>query len=119
MPEAGAFYRLAAPRHAPGEPTTHDSWVLPVNRKPSARAANPSECSNHGHSMFRSIESLQRARALSFWARAKSIAKVALDGHHGLVLDSPSALGDSHCDWWPEPSHWVPDATIVEARSDR
>ncbi|WP_152650568.1 hypothetical protein [Demequina aurantiaca] len=119
VPESGSFYRLSAPRHSPGDSTTEDSWVLPLNTRKGPHYGNSSRCGAHAFSLFRDLESLRQARELNAWAARKSIAMVDLDEDHGLVLDTPSEVGDSHCDWWPEPPSRVPDATIVESRHDR
>jgi hypothetical protein len=105
----GTFYRLAEPRHQPGDKTGLESWVLPVNNpKSKACFGQKACCSCFGFSLFGSVEVLHDARKILRWARKKSIARVDLLPSMGRILETHSDVGPTHFDWWPSPSDLVP-----------
>ena len=116
-PADGTFFRLADPRHDPGEATEADSWILPVNNPTSRQCFGQTDrCGCFGHSLFADVEVLHRARKTLRWARKKSIARVKLTPDMGRILESHSPVGSTHYDWWPTPLSLVPDAEVLEAQ---
>ena len=112
----GTFYRLAAPRHQPGDPTEDDSWVPPLHTRTSELYESKDACEAFAFSLFDNLQVLLDARDHTPWARRKSIARVDLAPGMGGLVPSESDVGQGHYDWWPEPPDFVPVAETVEAR---
>ena len=111
----GTFYRLAEKELQPGDKAGKGSWRKPYKvRGPSLGKTDV--CGAHALSLFKDLEVLREARALSPWAAGKSIAQTVLTPTMGRVLETPSPFAESHHDWWPNPDDFVPDADVIEAQ---
>lgn len=115
-PAEGVYYRLTAGDLQKGEQPPNSDWVLPVNKKKGDCAGRVDKCSCYAHSVFTSIDVLRRAREFSPWVRKKSIARVELSPSDGVVLETPSEIGEGHHDWWPSYDGSPISAVVVEAK---
>lgn len=114
LPAEGTFYRLSRPSAKLGETLVSTDWVLPVDTKKSDCYQNYGVCECYAFSIFAELEHLLEARKFVGWAKKKSIARLDLTPDMGVVLKTPSDVGESHHDWWPTEGHEAPPAVVVE-----
>lgn len=117
IPANGTFYRLSRPSAKLGDILPKEAWVLPVDTKTSESYQKYDQCSAHAFSICAELDDLVLARQLVPWASKKSIVRLELTPDMGVVLKTPSPVGDSHHDWWPSVGNEAPRAEVVEEQS--
>ena len=70
----------------------------------------------HALSVFESRDEMNRARDLNPLMGRKSLAEFRIGLDQGRAINTPSADGDSHHDWWTEPEDLTPDALVIEEK---
>nr|AXV46660.1 hypothetical protein pA58H3_p45 [Arthrobacter sp.] len=116
VPAEGTVYRLTTGKLKLNATASDNDWILPIS-KSSGECTLPEankrrEC--YGHSVFTELQELLNAQKSIPWARKKSISSVSLTC--GWVESTPSSMGASHHDWWPEPLNHIPTATCVSEK---
>ena len=85
-----------------------------MNNKLSEGYQDINNCKAYAHSLFESLQTLIDARDFLNWARNRSISKVDLSPGQGRLLQTPNHIGEDHHSWWPEPLHFIPNASVVD-----
>lgn len=96
IPANGTFYRLTWPSAKLGDVLPKEAWVLPIDTKTSDSYQRYDQCEAYAFSICAEIDDLINARRLIPWARKKSISRLDLTPDMGVVLKTPSPVGDSH-----------------------
>lgn len=116
-PPSGAFFRLAKPSAAIGAALERQDWVLPLDTRTSDVYQKHDVCGAYAYSVFADLGDLQRARESVPWTRKKSIVRVDLSPDMGRALQTPSPLGETHHDWWPNDYESLPPTEVIEGRA--
>jgi hypothetical protein len=109
----GTFFRLTQRNLQVGIAPPNDAWSLPVDKR-GPDYQHFDQCDAYALSVFGDVDVLLRARVSVPWVMKKSIARLALTPEMGRILETPSALGPTHHDWWPSSGDLVPVAVVVE-----
>jgi hypothetical protein len=90
------------------------SWLRPYETKSGRYYKQPELAAAHGLSIFGSRDEIDQARRLVPNMARKSLAEFRVELHQGKALNTPSAEGASHHDWWTDPEDLTPVAVVVE-----
>lgn len=113
---SGTFFRLTSPSLKLGTVPPQNCWILPLNNKTSEVYQKVGACEAYSHSIFDSLDTLIEARKFVRWAEKKSISQIDLVPPNGRMLNTISAVGDGHYDWWPDPMNFTPSAIVVREK---
>lgn len=113
IPADGVFYRLSWPSGKLGQTLPDESWVLPLDTKTSDMFQQFDECDAYSFSICSELDDLIKARTILGWAKKKCIVRLRLTPEMGVVLKTPSPVGDSHHDWWPSEGNEAPPSEVV------
>jgi hypothetical protein len=106
------YLRFVSPKLKVGDSTGPEDWVVPHLQPKSPCFGHAEDCENHAHSLLADERDVEKARQLIPAFRKKRIATVLLTRSMGVVEHDPQPIGDSHHNWWPEPSDLVPDSIV-------
>ena len=116
-PPSGSYYRLAKPSAELGASLELEDWVLPLDTKTSAAYQQFDQCDAYAYSVFADVNDLHLARESVPWTRKKSIVRVDLGPDMGRTLPTPSPIGETHRDWWPNEGDVPPPNEVIEGRA--
>lgn len=91
--------------------------MLPVETRTSPSYQQFDDCGAYAFSIFSELDDLVKARGIIAWAKKRSIIRVDLTPDMGVVLKTPSPVGDSHHDWWPTEGNEAPESEVVAEQS--
>jgi hypothetical protein len=91
-PSGGVFYRAVFTF-----PPTERDFYSQRKLRPDRQCGN--ECEARALSMFSTLDGCRRLKKLYFF-KNHLIVSFTLGTQSGLIRESPSQIGEAHCDWW-------------------